>query len=99
MSLKNYDYKCPTCDFEGELLVDFEERDAQLCPQSQLRDGEFDVQCGWPGRTMLTRVEISGTASIDTKGGYQMKAIFGDGSKASGHFGKTARNKGSQWKP
>jgi NADPH:quinone reductase-like Zn-dependent oxidoreductase len=77
--LKNYDYECGVCDYIGEQLVEYEQRDQVTC------------RCG----ALLIRVEISGINHLKTAvdDRQQMGVFLKDGTRIPGSFGSERRNK------
>lgn len=75
-----YEFECsdPKCGFRGAILVRYDERDEQRCPD-----------CG----TVLVRDEIAETAPPNTKGVYEMKGILSTGQQVPGHFGVEAKGR------
>jgi putative FmdB family regulatory protein len=70
-----YTYKCNQCEKEFEHLIPMEDRDT------------VKLVCG-KCHSRLIRIIDKPPYLAGEK--YQMKAILGDGSKVSGHFGKSA---------
>ena len=77
--LKNYDYQCAACNYFGEQLVEYEQRDRVTC------------KCG----AVLLRIEISGGGQLKTAvdDRQQMGVFLKDGTRIPGSFGSERRNK------
>ena len=70
--MPRYEFICDHCGEETDLIVSFSEADKkQPC-----------TGCG--NKKGLSRVEMAGSAVINTKGGYQSGYVMGDGQRLPG---------------
>jgi hypothetical protein len=66
-----------SCGHEQEEIVDYERRDIE------------HIECEECGEAMRRGIDAPQLGSTP----YQMKAVLGDGSHVTGHFGKSAKRK------